>query len=218
MLGDEALGRTPATTSAIRDRGGIVRRGLLLADAIGLTTAFTVTAVIFGEGTGTHNHLALAAEYLLFIGTLPAWLLGAKLHELYDHDEERTDHTTFDDFFGVLHVVTLGVWILFALAHLSGLADPELAKALLFWALAIAFVTSGRAIARTLCRRHPAYVQRTLILGADDTGQLVARKILQHPEYGMQLVGFADDDAPNLRPDIGEQRVICRVEDVPRIV
>ena len=218
VLADSAIGRPGAEADPSRDRGWIVRRGLLTADAVGLTAAFVITALVFGQGSGEGNHFALAAEYLLFFATLPFWLLGAKLHELYDRDEERTDHTTFDDFVGVLHVVTLGVWILYALALATGLANPEFDKAALFWALAIAFVTGGRAAARIVCRRHPAYVQDTLIVGADDTGQLIARKLLQHPEYGMRLVGFADDDAPELRPDIGGQRVVCSIADVPRVV
>jgi exopolysaccharide biosynthesis polyprenyl glycosylphosphotransferase len=218
MLADAALGRPGAAVDGSRNRGWIVRRGLLTADAVGLTAAFVITALAFGQGAGEHNHLALAAEYLLFLATLPFWILGAKLHELYDRDEERTDHTTFDDFVGVLHVVTLGVWALYALALSLGLADPELPKAFLFWALAIVLVTGLRAVARILCRRHPAYVQNTLIVGADETGQLVARKLLQHPEYGLRLLGFADDGAPTLRSDIGDQRVVCGIADVPRIV
>jgi exopolysaccharide biosynthesis polyprenyl glycosylphosphotransferase len=218
MLADAALGRPETPVGGIRNRGWIMRRGLLIADAVGLTAAFVITALGFGQGAGDHNHLALATEYLLFFATLPFWILGAKLHELYDHDEERTDHTTFEDFVGVLHVVTLGVWALYALALSTGLADPELPKAFLFWALAIGLVTSCRALARILCRRHAAYVQNTLIVGADQTGQLVARKLLQHPEYGMRLIGFADDSAPKLRPDIGAQRVVCGIANVPRIV
>ena len=201
-----------------RNRGWIVRRGLLMADAVGLIGAFVITALIFGQGAGSGNQLALAGEYALFLLTLPAWILGAKLHELYDHDEEPTEHTTVDDFVGVLHVVTLGVWVLYGAAWLSGLAHPEVSKAVLFWLLAILFVTSGRAVARALCRRHPAYVQNTLIVGAGDTGQLVARKLLQHPEYRLRLVGFADDDPLPLRADIAEQRVIGGLVDVPRLV
>src|SRR5204862_7533157 len=101
MLAEAAFGGPGAVTHDARNRGWIVRRGLLTADAVGLTAAFVITALAFGQGAGEHNHLALAAEYLLFIATLPAWLLGAKLHELYDRDEERTDHTTFNDFVGV---------------------------------------------------------------------------------------------------------------------
>ncbi len=46
----------------------------------------------------------------------------------------------------------------------------------------------------------------------------VARKLLQHPEYGMRLVGFADDEAPELRADIAGQHVVCGIDDVPRLV
>jgi exopolysaccharide biosynthesis polyprenyl glycosylphosphotransferase len=218
MLADAAVGGSGAVADTGRNRGWIVRRALLTADALGLTAAFVATALVFGQGAGSHNHLALAGEYLLFVATLPFWILGAKLHELYDRDEERNDHSTFGDFVGVLHVVTLGVWILFAAAHATRVADPELAKAMLFWALSVGLVTGARAGARVLCRRHSAFVQNTLIVGADDTGQLVARKLLQHPEYGMRLIGFADDAAPTFREDIGGQRVVCTIADVPRIV
>ena len=39
----------------------------------------------------------------------------------------------------------------------------------------------GRSVARTLVRRSDAYVQNTVIVGAGDVGQLVARKLLQPP-------------------------------------
>ena len=72
-------------------------------------------------------------------------------------------------------------------------ADPGFARLLGFWLFAIAAITAGRAIARGLARRHLAYVQNTIIVGAGDVGQLVAKKLRQHPEYGLNLVGFVDD-------------------------
>ena len=38
------------------------------------------------------------------------------------------------------------------------------------------------------------YVQDTLVVGAGRVGQLVARKLLHHPEYGINVIGFVDDD------------------------
>jgi exopolysaccharide biosynthesis polyprenyl glycosylphosphotransferase len=201
-----------------RDRGWLVRRALLFADASGLLLAFAATALIFGPEQGHGNALSLVGEYVLFGATLPGWVLAAKLHELYDHDEERTEHTTVDDFAGVVHVVTLGVWCLYAAARLTHIANPELAKAALFWGLAIVLVTGGRALARGLCRRHPAYLQNTLIIGAGETGQLVGRKLLQHTEYGLRLVGFVDDDPRALRSDLAAQPVLGGLEDVTTIV
>ena len=78
--------------------------------------------------------------------SLPAWVIAAKLYGLYDRDEERTDHSTTDDVVGVFHLVTVGVWILFAGAWVTGVTHPDLKKTALFWALAILFITVGRAV------------------------------------------------------------------------
>jgi exopolysaccharide biosynthesis polyprenyl glycosylphosphotransferase len=37
--------------------------------------------------------------------------------------------------------------------------------------------------------------RRTLIVGAGATGRLLERKIATHPEYGLELVGFVDEEA-----------------------
>jgi exopolysaccharide biosynthesis polyprenyl glycosylphosphotransferase len=198
-------------------RGWLVRRALWLSDATGLSVAFVATAAIFGAGAGSANHLAIGAEYLLFALTLPVWLMAAKLYELYDRDEERTEHTTSDDFIGVLHLVTLGSWLLFLGSRITGLADPELAKVGMFWALSLVLLTSGRAVARAYCRRSPAFVQRALIVGAGEVGQLVARKFEQHPEYGIDVVGLVDETPLALRDDI-RSRVVGSQDDVARLI
>jgi exopolysaccharide biosynthesis polyprenyl glycosylphosphotransferase len=207
-------------------RGWLVRRALQISDAIGLTGAFVATALIFGPGAGAHNHLALGAEYVLFLLTVPVWLMAAKLYELYDHDEERTDHSTLSDSPRVLHLVTLGSWLLFLGGRITGLADPELPKVATFWAASLVFITGGRVLARAYCRRQPAYQQRTLIVGAGEVGQLVARKLEQHPEYGITLVGLVDDEPLPLRSDIGANvigdtahiREIVEREQIERVV
>ncbi len=210
----EDLGHGPAQSHT---RGWLVRRALWISDTTGLGIAFVATALIFGAGSGRANHLAIGAEYLLFALTLPLWLAAAKLYELYDRDEERTEHSTTDDFVGVLHLVTLGSWLLFLGASISGLADPELAKVGTFWALSLLLLTGGRAVARAYCRRSPAYIQRALIVGAGEVGQLVARKFEQHPEYGIDVVGLVDEDPLELRGDI-RSRVVGKLADVKPLI
>ena len=51
-------------------------------------------------------------------------------------------------------------------------------------------------------RRTLAYVQNAVIVGAGDIGQLVARKLLQHPEYGINLVGFVDSEPKERQADL----------------
>ena len=207
----------PGASRGRNGRGWLVRRALLSADALGLVSAFVITAALFGMTGGDSGTLSLLGEYLLFLATLPAWLFVAKLYELYDRDEERTEHTTLDDFIAVLHLITVGVWLLYAGSKLTGLADPELPKVVSFWALSILLVTGGRAGARAVCRRLPAYRQRALIVGAGEIGQLVARKLLQHPEYGIDFLGFVDGNPLSLRSDLGSHRVLGgpeRLEDL----
>lgn len=175
---------------AARRRGWLMRRSLLCADLVGLVIAFTVAELT----TDAHNRSGVASinETVAFLATLPAWVVVAKLYGLYDRDEERADHSTADELLSVLHLVTVGSWIVFMTSLLLNLAHPEIPKFALFWVLSIAAITSLRAGARTLARRSPSYIQNTVIVGAGAVGQAVARKILQHPEFGINLVGFLD--------------------------
>ena len=45
-----------------------------------------------------------------------------------------------------------------------------------------------------------AYLQNAVIVGAGDVGQLIGRKLLQHPEYGINLIGFVDAEPKERRP------------------
>jgi exopolysaccharide biosynthesis polyprenyl glycosylphosphotransferase len=214
-------------TSNPHRRGWLVRRLLALADVVGLVLAFAAVELAFGAGGGTSNRATRPEEWLLLLATLPGWIVIAKLYGLYDQDEERTHHPTTDDFAGVFHLVTVGVWILFAGTWALGIAHPDISKLIAFWAAAIALVTLARACARRICRRSISYLQNTIIVGAGDVGQQVARKFLRHPEYGINLVGFVDsrprprqdglDDVALLGPSERLPELV-RVLDVERVV
>jgi exopolysaccharide biosynthesis polyprenyl glycosylphosphotransferase len=198
-------------------RGWLVRRTLVVADLIGLALAFLVAELVLGNG-GPHSTLSPAAEFLLFVCTLPGWLFVAKLYGLYDNDEERTDHTTVDEFVGVFHLVTIGAWLFFAGSWLTGLIVADLQKLVMFWGLAIASVVAARALGRAFCRRRMTYLQNAVIVGAGDVGQLVARKLSHHPEYGINLVGFVDIHPKEARRDLNELRLLGGPDMLPEIV
>ncbi|MBA2461388.1 MAG: sugar transferase, partial [Actinobacteria bacterium] len=184
-----------------RGRGWLVRRVLLLADVAGLLAAFAVTQLVLADVSSGINR-DVAKLFVFFLLSLPIWAIAAKLYGLYDRDEERTDHSTSDDVVGVFHLVTVGVWILYAGAWLTGITTPDLRKTTLFWACAILSVTIGRALGRSLIRRSPRYVQNAVIVGGGEVGQLVARKYLLHPEYGIRLLGLVDDDPREQREEL----------------
>jgi exopolysaccharide biosynthesis polyprenyl glycosylphosphotransferase len=200
-----------------RGRGWLIRRALVAADVVGLSIAVLVAEIIFGS-RGDVDRIGLVTEYVLFLATLPAWVVFAKLFRLYDHDDERADHTTVDDFVGVFLLVTVGAWCVFVGALLTRMADPNLPKLASFWAFAIALVTLARGTARALARRSPLYRQKAVIIGAGDVGQLVARKVLQHSEYAIDLIGFVDAHPRKLRAEVEKVPILGPPERLPDIV
>jgi exopolysaccharide biosynthesis polyprenyl glycosylphosphotransferase len=171
-----------------------MRRLLLLADIVGLFTAFVVAQRLVVAPTPVDT-VVPQWELVLFCASLPLWVILARLHGLYDRDEERTDHSSVDDFFGVLQVVTIGSWIFLVGTHVTGLAHPTLERIVVFWALAIGFVTLFRVIIRVIGRRQAAYVQNVLVVGSGNVARLLAEKMGKHRSYGLNIVGFVDHDA-----------------------
>ena len=175
-----------------RRRGWLVRRALVLADLVGLSLAF-LTAELLYPPIRHGDPVRPWVEWLAFAFTLPAWVVVARLYGLYKNDEERNDHTTVDDLVGIFHLVTIGAWVFFVGTSVAHVTALNLHKLLVFWLLAIVLVVAGRALARAICRRRVEYIQNAVIVGAGDVGQTIARKFLQHPEYGVNVIGFVDD-------------------------
>jgi exopolysaccharide biosynthesis polyprenyl glycosylphosphotransferase len=201
-----------------RHRGWLVRRALAVADVVGILLAFCVTQLAFSGNDVPVDRISTRLEVLLFTVTLPAWIVLARVYGLYSNDERRADHSGVDDLFGVFNMLTVGAWLLFSVGYAIGFVDPSFPKLALFWVTAIVLVFAGRTIARAACRRTDAYVQNTLIVGAGRVGQRVARKLLQHPEYGVNVVGFVDD-SPRERDDgLGDLTVLGTPHDVPALV
>jgi exopolysaccharide biosynthesis polyprenyl glycosylphosphotransferase len=204
-------------TAVVKRRGWLIRRMLLLADIVGLATAFLVAELASALTTGP-DHVSQTTEYLLFLLTLPAWVVVAKIYGLYERDEERTNHSTSDDFGGVFHLVTVCAFIFGFGSYITHVAHPTPVKIAIFWAAAIALVSSGRVAARAYCRRHISYLQNTIIVGAGEVGQLVAKKFLKHPEYGINLVGFVDDAPKERRDDLENLTLLGSADRLPALV
>jgi exopolysaccharide biosynthesis polyprenyl glycosylphosphotransferase len=197
-------------------RGWLMRRALLLVDLIGLVLAFLAAEVL--HGGAAQERVDSSQEYALFVLTLPVWLLVAKLLGLYDRDEERADHSTVDEIVGVLHLVTIGTWLVFVGAWLTGVVQPNAERLITFWFLAIASIALGRSVARAYCRRQIAYVQNTVIVGAGDVGQMIARKLLAHPEYGINVAGFVDSEPRERRDDLRHLTLLGPPERLPELI
>jgi exopolysaccharide biosynthesis polyprenyl glycosylphosphotransferase len=185
-------------------RARLVPPSLVLADVLGLGLAYYL-ATILGGGHGAFGSFD---ELLIFVLTLPCWVLVAKLHGLYRQDQERTAHSTTDEVVGIFHLVTIGVWILLVASRLDKQTGPGIYPLIFFWVIAVCVLPVARTLAREACQRSGAYVQNAVILGAGEIGQLIARKFVKHPEYGVNVVGFVDRDPKIRRADLPEHLTI----------
>jgi exopolysaccharide biosynthesis polyprenyl glycosylphosphotransferase len=198
-------------------RGWLVRRMLLAADLLALSAAFVAVEVAFRH-VRLVGDVGIGVEAIIFLCLLPLWVLAAKLYGLYDRDEERATHSTADEVLSVFHLVTVSVWLFYATSWLVGLSSPDQAKLATFWLLALLSVAAARSAARALARRTAAYVQNAVIIGAGDVGQLIGRKLLQHPEYRINLLGFVDAEPREKRRDLGDLPVLGTPDQIAEIV
>jgi exopolysaccharide biosynthesis polyprenyl glycosylphosphotransferase len=173
-------------------RGWLMRRMLLGADVAALVVAYLVVQTVVDRPASGRP----LADLVLFVLALPGWALAAQVAGLYERDVEWTDYSTTRELVTVCNLVTAGVWVH---AVVSGTLSRN---AVVFWPLATVLVVGARALARCACRHSVAYRQNALVVGAGEIGQLVARKLLQHPEYGLELVGFVDTTPRERRPEL----------------
>jgi exopolysaccharide biosynthesis polyprenyl glycosylphosphotransferase len=212
-------------SGSVHRRGWVMRRFLLCADLVGLLVAFFAAEILFA-GT-TPGRFDFGAETLLFVVTLPGWVLVARLYGLYGQDDRRLNHVTVDETASVFNMVTVCTWLFFAITWLTGVAHPAVTKLLLFWTLAVLLVPLSRALARAAARRRASFVQNTVIVGAGEIGQTIAEKLLRHREYGVNLVGFVDTEPREPIREVGDLTIlgpperlaaIIRAFDVERVI
>ena len=202
-----------------RGRGWLLRRALAVADVTGLVIAFAVSEQVWGKWDTGATLFALAP---------PIWVLTAVVAGLYDRDGDRFDHTTAEDLPRLVMTITFGVWLAFLFMWAIGRDHNDRTKLIMFWVLAVIGMSSLRAVARAVCRRHPHYVQNTIIVGADEAGQVVAQKVAAHPEYALRLLGFVDAEpgsrdasselGDSLLGGVGELESIVRRIGVRRVI
>jgi exopolysaccharide biosynthesis polyprenyl glycosylphosphotransferase len=75
-----------------------------------------------------------------------------------------------------------------------------------------------RVLARSEFQRDPEFPQNTVIVGAGTVGQLLAHKILGHPEYHLRLLGFVDAAPRERREDLGDLQLLGTPDELARLV
>jgi exopolysaccharide biosynthesis polyprenyl glycosylphosphotransferase len=188
--GKAALTVAPQLTAASRPgRARSLRHALMLADFAGVTLALVI-AQIAVSAVETRD---LLIDVLMLPG-IACWVLLAYAYGLYNRVEIGVARSIADDFPGIAMLATLATWLGLLVVEVAGLAHPRIAVAATFWAASIGLVTISRATARGFLHRQQGLREPTLIVGSGRVAGWISRKLSARPGYGLDVIGFLDDD------------------------
>jgi exopolysaccharide biosynthesis polyprenyl glycosylphosphotransferase len=161
-------------------------------------------AVVLALG-GLHASLHLSAVRAPLLALPPLTILLLYLRGLY---RTRLRALILD---GVAPVVSAVSVAAMAVAMIGLFANGEVPQSswVHAWLYALLAVGCGRivlALAQRLARSRGAVGRPVLIVGAGLVGAQVARRLEDHPEYGLSPVGFLDDD-PRPLAEVGGRDV-----------
>jgi len=212
-VGERTLHNELAARRAARARAQAVERrrpawlrqaATVAADAIALAfSAFVAvwavealeTAPLVGRLFSAFPSAAVPSLWLLLALT-PVWVVMLYVFGLYREPGRSIGGATSLEALSGLSALTAGSWLVFVgMIFVDGATAPVSAL-IAFWLAAVVVVPLGRWVARATVWSRPAFVERTLIVGAGDVGHTLAAKIANHPEYRLEVVGFIDDGEP----------------------
>jgi exopolysaccharide biosynthesis polyprenyl glycosylphosphotransferase len=178
----DALVTGPASTRARRD--SLRRRLLAAVDLAALAIAYGGVWLLAPPDADLSGRIILVA-------VLPLWVIFNKLLGLYDRDAHLVHKSTLDELPKLALSASLGTTVVFFFAPPVLGLELGRPQSMLFAALALLAFCTTRASVRTVLTRKLS-PERCLIVGSGFVADTVARKLLAHPEYGVELVGFVD--------------------------
>jgi exopolysaccharide biosynthesis polyprenyl glycosylphosphotransferase len=210
----------PVAAPRVTPRGRL-KRGriwiLAAGDLVALALAYAATYIVA-------DHIAplppvSAPAWLLAtlaISAGPIWLAAFTAYHLYENDNLRISVASFDEVRDIFHAMlagSLGFLILSqGLRYLAGWWIYSAVEAFLFLSASLVLVPVLRGSIRSWLFPHVMKRRRALIVGSGPEGALVHRKLLTHPEYGLDVVGFLDGDGgpDRLGPILGSPHEMVR--------
>ncbi len=191
----------PAMHASARRQGGFKRgrvRTLIVADLIAIVVSLAGT---YGLAEMIGPPAVIAPTWLL-LALAPmisvAWLGVFATYRLYEGQSRAIARKSFDEVSTLFNALLAGSLTLLVIGQgLKKGFDVFIyspLEAVFFLSLAVVLVPTLRGVVRTWLLPNVMRPRRTLIVGAGATGRLLERKLETHPEYGLELVGFVDDE------------------------
>ena len=160
---------------------------------------------------------------LLAAAAVPIWVGVFAAYNLYERQGKSIAPATLDELGDLFHALVTGSLIFLFIGQAVPLVVDAFVfsagEATIFVAIGLPLVVALRGSLRNWVFPALMSPRRTLIVGAGDVGQIVERKIRSHPEYGLDVVGFADDHPleGGKAPLVGRPTELARLVDELRI-
>ena len=205
-----------AVSTARKGREHRLVRFLIGFDVLALAMATTVASLVASPNATIGEHAVWA------LVTLTGCLVAFSFYRLYERDRQQVAVSTLDEIRDYLGAITLVGFLEISLAEVvyHGAASRPLGPGtvFVFWLAALVYLPVMRASMRHYVVPRLNAPQNTIIVGAGEVGQTLARKIRKHPQYNLRLVGFLDDDPHPLAEDLGDLPVIGGEEDLVAVL
>ncbi len=166
--------------------------------------------------------------YLMLLPFLVVvWPLVFYFHGLY---QNRRTRGRVDEMLGIVSAVVLANLMLLAF---TGWYRPTVgpdsleyvtfsrAFLVIFAVMNLLLIALARLFVRALLRRRRSRgegVERILVVGAGQLGQEVTQKILNHQEYGFEVIGFVDDDPGKSQARFHGVPVLGSLKEIDRVL
>lgn len=168
------------------------------------------------ESVPAFNDIALP-----LIAWTPFLLLSLRFCGMYD---TRTRLRTLDRLpriFGAVNAYIISFLLVSFLLNTSVMARGYI---VFFWVLCVLFILAGRTVLHILLSISgitDVVIRDTLIVGSGQVGKEVALKLVKHKTFGLNPVGFIDDDplyTEFKEPALSDLRVLGGLKDFCRIL
>ncbi len=198
-------------------RDSIFRRSLMVADAVAILLALSLTVELSSRRVPLH----LTWESIAGVALV---LVGAKVLGLYDRDETLLRKTTLDEAPRLLQLATLYTLVAWLAGRLVVAGPLDRREALFLWVALGTFLVLARAAARRVALRITT-PERCLFIGDRRAASMVTAKLTGHSGINADVVAYLDMDQVARWstdtfsvPKLAEIRNLAETLDVHRVV
>jgi exopolysaccharide biosynthesis polyprenyl glycosylphosphotransferase len=178
--------------------------GLKAFDLLLMVAAFAVSTLPLFHRVG---RLSLAQFFemrvklgnlLLFFGFLLIWHILFSVFGLYG---SKRMSNRWEEARDIVAATTLGTFVIAGAALTFRIWIVNRVFLVLFWAMCTGSVLLSRVLIRAslaYARRHGRNTRNLLVIGTNARAVTLVQRILEKPELGYRILGFADEDWPGL--------------------